>query len=131
MTSLRRFFSQLRLTPFIIGGLLYALVYGSCDYNYWGAWILSLRAFLDFPFSALLAFAARHSSNPESSRLAFFDVVAILMNAHLYGFLLSLMVARCTARTKTEPNKALEPTPTSVTDRADARSAPDAGAAHL
>jgi hypothetical protein len=30
-----------------------------------------------------------------------------------------------------KPNKALEPTPTSVTDRADARSAPDAGAAHL
>ena len=29
------------------------------------------------------------------------------------------------------PNKAPEPTPTSVTDRADARSAPDAGVAHL
>jgi hypothetical protein len=31
----------------------------------------------------------------------------------------------------TEANQALVPTPTSVTDRADARSAPDAGAAHL
>ena len=29
------------------------------------------------------------------------------------------------------PNKAPEPTTMSVTDRADARSAPDAGAAHL
>jgi ABC-type phosphate transport system permease subunit len=32
---------------------------------------------------------------------------------------------------KTRPNQALLPTPTSVTDRADARSAPDAGAADL
>ena len=31
----------------------------------------------------------------------------------------------------TEPNQALLPTPMSVTDRADARSAPDAGAADL
>jgi hypothetical protein len=32
---------------------------------------------------------------------------------------------------ETEPNQALEPTPTAVTDRADARSAPAVGVAHL
>ena len=34
-------------------------------------------------------------------------------------------------KTRRKPNKALVPTPASVTDRAGARSAPDAGAAHL
>jgi len=42
--------------------------------------------------------------------------------------LVSWNIAR---RKKKEPNKALEPTPTSVTDRADARFAPDSGVAHL
>lgn len=126
MKLLRQACAHLRLAPFIIGGALYAVVYGSCDYNYWGAWVHSLRDLLDLPFSTLLTFAARQAANPESSRLAFFHFAALLMNAHVYGFLLSLAVARFM---KMRPNQALLPTSAAVTTAADAPVAPTAAAA--
>jgi hypothetical protein len=111
MNSRSKVSCHLRVAPFIVGGLLYALVYGSCDYNYWGAWVLDLRDFLDLPFPALLEFSVRHSSSPESSHLVFFHYVAVLMNAHIYGLLLSLVMTRFAGKTKTEPNQTPHPTP--------------------
>ena len=119
-----KLFSNLRLVPFILGGLLYAVVYGSCDYNYWGSWVLNLYGFLDFPFVKLVNFAVRQSSNPESSRLGFFFFAAVMMNAHIYGLMLSAFCAVVLPGRKNGPNQSLQPTTMSVTDRACARSAP-------
>jgi len=47
------------------------------------------------------------------------------------SFLPLLMTTIVAVLSKKRPNKTLEQTPTSVTDRASARSAPAAGAAHL
>ena len=56
-----------------------------------------------------------------SEPMKFTEVMFALSDAAGFGLATSM----------TYPNQALLPTPTSVTDRADARSAPDAGAADL
>ena len=131
MSTPRKLFHKPHLGPFIFGGLLYAIVLGSCDYNYWGDWVLSLHDFLEFPFMTLVDFASRHSSSPESNRWGFLFFAAVLMNAHLYGFMLSLISSLFILWRKSEPNQPLEPTPISVTPAANAPVAPDTGVAHL
>ncbi len=91
-------FANLRLGPFLLGGLLYAVAYGMCDYNYWGAWVLNLKDILDAPCVILLQLVVSHASNPEGSVWGFLSVAALLLNAHIYGAALSLVVALFTSR---------------------------------
>jgi len=98
MNTPRSRFANVRLGPFLLGGFLYALVYGMCDYNYWGAWVLNLKDILDVPCVILLQLITRHASNPEGSVWGFFIVAAVLLNAHIYGAALALIVALFTSR---------------------------------
>ena len=76
------------------------------------------------------------SEGEKENGFSIFDALRIASWVREKGFISDRAYARAAAevgvpRSRLEPNKTLEPTPTAVTDRAAARSAPAVGVAHL